>query len=368
MGRSALSFMLNRRSDLTAVVIDRSIDALTQARTVAPSQVTIQQAEVSDQLDVSGCDLVVNMAGPFFTGSDAVARAAMHARAAYVDVADDIEATRAILSLDADARAAGIRLVTGAGNSPGLSNWMAARIVEEDPSVDGIQVVWVVHEPDPGGLAPLRHMLHMAVSPCPIWQDGAPATSAGFVPATAKTYDLPEPVGTVEAFDTAHPEPLTLPRAFPSLWYAGCQGALSPAWANAAFSTLGRIGFGYHGTTVRYGDLEIEPAEFLWRLMWERYNERTRPPADAVTMIHVIGLRGSRPVRALNIWDSVPMARGTGIGAAAAALLLLEGHGQPGAHGVEALPWRLGLELAEHLSRDDGGRVLVPSDLTLIAA
>jgi hypothetical protein len=206
------------------------------------------------------------------------------------------------------------------------------------------------------------------VSPCPLWRDGAPATSAGFVPATAAAYDLPDPVGEIEAFDTAHPEPLTLPRHFPSLRYAGCKGALSPSWANGAFSTLGRIGFGYHGTTIAYGGVEIEPAEFLWRLMWERYKERTRPPAEAITMIHVIGLRGPVPVRALNIWDAVPMYRGTGIGAAAAGLLLLDGHGSPGAHGVEALPWQQGLALAEQLSRDDGGRVLVPNDLALVPA
>lgn len=368
MGRSALSVMLNARPEATALVIDRSTDALEMSRDIDPARVTTRVSEIDDSLALDGCDVVVNLAGPFFTGSDSVARAALRAGIPYVDVADDVEATTAVLALDELARDAGVPLVTGAGNSPGISNWMAARLVEQDPAVDGIQVVWVVHEPDPGGLAPLRHMLHMAVVPCPLWVDGQFTSSAGFVPSTAATYALPEPVGTREAFDTAHPEPLTLPRRFPHLRYAGCKGALSPEWANGAFSTLGRIGFGYHDSTVVYEGIDIEPAEFLWRLMWQRYDARARPGGEAITMIHVIGMRGSQPIRALNLWDAAPMHRGTGIGAAAAGLLLLEGQGAPGAHGVEILPWQDGLRLVEELSMADGGRVLSPVDLDLVSA
>ena len=368
MGRSALNYILSARSDVSAIVVDRSTEALDAARAIAPDRVSTIAAEVSPALDFSSCDVVINLAGPFFTGSDDVARACLASGADYVDIADDVEATEAVLALDEDARREGISLVTGAGNSPGLSNWMACRLLDEDPSLDGIQVVWVVHEPDPGGLAPLRHMLHMAVAPCPLWQEGAATASRGFVPETGVVYDLPLPVGTREAFDTAHPEPLTLPRRYPNLRYVGCKGALTPEWANAAFSTLGRIGFGYHNERLAYGEVEIEPAEFLWRLMWQRYDRRPHEAADAVTMIHVIGMRGDEAVRALTIWDDKPMFRGTGIGAAAAGLVMLSGDRAPGAHGVEVLPWTRGLATAEALAGSDGGRPIGPQVTELSSA
>src|SRR5699024_2559331 len=165
----------------------------------------------------------------------------------YVDIADDVEGTRSILELNKAATEKDVTLITGAGLSPGVSNWLASDLIQTHPEIDGIQIAWVVHEIDPGGLAPLRHMLHMAVSPCPVWRDGKMIESPGFVPGTAKRYQMPEPVGSVEAYDTAHPEPLTLSQAYPQLRYASCQGALQPAWANAAFSTFGKVGFGYAG-------------------------------------------------------------------------------------------------------------------------
>lgn len=367
MGRSTLTFLLNERPDLTALVIDRSACALDAAQALAPERIDVLCAELSADMDFSECDLVLNLAGPFFSGSDTVARAAIRSGIPYVDIGDDVEATRAVLDLDALAREAGVALITGAGNSPGLTNWMAARLLEEDESLDGIQIVWVVHEPDPGGLAPLRHMLHMAVSPCPYWENGAPAASPGFVPATAQVYALPGPYGQIEAFDTAHPEPLTLPLRFPRLRYVGCKGSLSPSWANGAFSTLGLIGFGYHDDKVELDGVNIEPAEFLWKLMWKRFEKRERPPSKATGMLHVIGLRGSNAVRALNFYDEAPMSRGTGIGAAAASLLVLDSRTEPGAHGVEILPWRAGLEMAEKLSRQDGGVRMDPALLDLEA-
>ena len=165
---------------------------------------------------------------------------------------------------------------------------MASRLLADHPEADEIQVVWVVHEPDPGGLAPLRHMLHMAVTPCPVWQDGRLQNSPGYVPATAATYQFPEPLGLTEAYDTAHPEPLTLSRRFPQLRHVRCKGALKPNWANAAFSTLGRIGFGYHDLQVDVNGTPVQQAEFLWKLLWARYERRGRPAGQPVTAIQVI--------------------------------------------------------------------------------
>ncbi|MFE2425942.1 saccharopine dehydrogenase NADP-binding domain-containing protein [Streptomyces sp. NPDC059373] len=194
MGRSALGILLDQLPDAQFVALDRSEEAVKYAESLDPGRVTGRLADVSKgEVDLTGVDAVVNLTGPFFTGSDAVARAALAAGAAYVDICDDVEGTEAIVALHDEAKQAGLPLITGAGLSPGVSNWMASRLLDTHPTADGVQVVWLVHDSDPGGLAPLRHMLHMAVNPCSVWRDGAWVQSPGFVPATAASYVFPQP-------------------------------------------------------------------------------------------------------------------------------------------------------------------------------
>ncbi|MCX5240409.1 saccharopine dehydrogenase NADP-binding domain-containing protein [Streptomyces prunicolor] len=350
MGRSALGILLDRLPDTQFVALDRSEEAVRHAESLAPERVTGRIADVSKgEVDLTGVDAVVNLTGPFFAGSDAVARAALAAGAAYVDICDDVEGTEAILALDDEAKRAGLPLITGAGLSPGVSNWMASRLLDAHPTADGVQVVWLVHESDPGGLAPLRHMLHMAVSTCPVYRDGKWEQSAGFVPSTAASYAFPEPYGVIEAYDTAHPEPVTLSRHYPQLTYASCKGTLRPAWANAAFSTLGRIGFGHTDVTVDIDGTQVEPAEFLWKLMWARYNRKPDEQPSASSAVLVQALAGQEVLGSLAITDDAPMSRTTGLGAAVAAVVLLDHGALPGAWGPEALRWDVALPLYEDI-------------------
>ncbi len=356
MGRSALAILLNRLPTATFSVHDRHPATIASATALDPSRVHGHQVDVTkDPIELDGADVVLNLAGPFFAGSDAVARAALAQGVDYVDIGDDVEGTDAILELDGKARESGVSLVTGAGLSPGVSNWMACRLLNEHSDADGVQVAWVVHESDPGGLAPLRHMLHMAVTPCPVFRDGEWSQSPGFVPATAASFRFPEPLGEVEAYDTAHPEPRTLVRHFPQLRYANCKGALQPAWANQAFSTLGQIGFGYSDVKVDVAGTQVEPAEFLWNLMWARYERRPARVRRATTAVLVQALRGHEVLGAVAISDDEVMARGTGLGAAAAVITLLDEGAAPGAWGAEALAWDKALGVFEELALRQGG-------------
>lgn len=354
MGRSALRILLRRRPRDLFRVFDRDGSALAEAEALDPRRVSVCQADLlTDEMDLTGCSVILNLAGPFFTGSDRAARAALAQGVPYVDIADDAETTEAILDLDSEASRVGVPLLTGAGLSPGVSNWLASQLIAEHPEADNIQVVWVVHEPDPGGLAPLRHMLHMAVTPCPIWKGGRLQYSPGYVPATAGTYQFPEPLGLTEAYDTAHPEPLTLGRRFSQLKDVRCKGALKPVWANAAFSTLGRIGFGHHDLLVDVNGTQVQPAEFLWKLLWARYEHRGRPAGQPVTAIQVLAAAAGTELGTLTILDDAVMARGTGLGAATAVDLLLDNGAPAGAYGVEVLDHAAALATFTALARDE---------------
>lgn len=355
MGRMTMDLIQRQSPHARFRVYDRSRISLDRVRAAFPNAELIECDLLRDGLPgLAGSDLVINFAGPFFAGADAAARAALDVTVPYVDICDDAEGTAAVLELDAEAKAKGIGLVTGAGNSPGTSNVLARALLEEDNTIDGIRVVWVVRDEDPGGLAPLRHMLHMAVVPCPIWQDGAMTTTPGFQPSTARTHQLPEPVGEVTAFDTSHPEPVTLGRRYPHLRHVSCQGALLPRWSNDAFSVLGRIGFGDPTLHVEIDGRSIEPTEVLWRMLWKRYEARQGQPRTCVTVVQVQGLRGDDVTTTATIRDDFSMVRTTGVGAATAALALLAQPAPAGAWGAEILPPDTTLQLFQTVADSIG--------------
>jgi saccharopine dehydrogenase-like NADP-dependent oxidoreductase len=338
MGRATLGILTRRLPEARFAVLDRSEESLRLAKGVGGDRIDVQQFDATrDQADLSDTDIVLNFAGPFYSGSDAIASAAVAAGCHYVDICDDIEGARPILELGAAAAAAGTTLITGAGGSPGITNLMAKRLMELHPETDGIRVVWVANDADPGGLAPLRHMLFMAVTPCPIWQDGEFVTSRGFVPGTAREHDLPAPVGRVTAYDTSHTETLTLPRQFPDLRHVSVQGSLWPAWANEVFSAFGRVGFGYPDLRVEVGGAEVEPVEVLWKVLWARHGRRHSDGRAGFTALQVQALVGDDEIASLSMYDPWSMVRQTAIGAAAVTLAVLHGGTQPGAFGPEVL-------------------------------
>ncbi|WP_245269751.1 lysine 6-dehydrogenase (plasmid) [Ensifer sp. WSM1721] len=355
MGRSALSILARALPAAKFILVDRSDESLRRGEAVAPDRIRTHQADIArDGLDAAGMDLVVNFAGPFFLGSDGAARAAIAAGAAYIDVGDDAEGTKTILELDNAAKSKGVPVITGGGLSPGVSNWLACSLLESHPELDGIKIVWITREPDPGGLAVLRHMLHMAVAPCPTWRNGKMEFTKGFVPETAESFDVPPPFNRIEAYDTAHPEPVTLGRFRRDLALVQCKGSLFPNWANAAFSTLGRIGFGHSEITVEIDGKEVQPIEVLWKLLWKRHELKPSGQRISATQVNVIGTKGNVPVSMKSITDAGDMSRGTGLGMAAAALSLLEGGVSAGANGVEAIPYQKGLDHFLRLAAEAG--------------
>jgi saccharopine dehydrogenase-like NADP-dependent oxidoreductase len=358
MGRATLGILLRRLPNATFKAIDRSAEAVAAAVALDPARVQGIEAEIRPEgvTDLSGCSIVINLAGPFYTGGNTgVARSALDAGCSYVDISDDVEGAEAIFALHDEAVAAGVTVMSGAGLSPGLTNVMARRALELDPECDGLVSAFVVQEPDPGGLAPLRHTLHMGVAPCVQWHNGERTVTKGFVPETAETFTFPEPIGQIDLLDAPHPEPVSLARSFPELRFLACKGALMPAWSNATFSSLAKLGFSDKTVRVRYGDLEIDPAEFLWRMLWLRYERKgARPRNNGLSAAQVIGLVGDEPSVRLTAVEEDRMSRGTGLGAAAIAMSMLERPLAPGAHGAEALDAEPTLALFASISAEEG--------------
>lgn len=199
---------------------------------------------------IAGAALVVLGAGPYIRTSEPVIEACLEARIPYLDFDDDVESTEHALGLHERARQAGIPLYVGCGASPGLSNVLAVDAANDLDTVDRIDLCWLVGDERPHvGRAVLEHMLHISGGDCVTWEGGQRVVHESFV-ETDKFPILPgEP--HVRLYETAHPEPVTLPRKYPHAERIRCVGGLDPAPLNGMFRELaiavqdGRIGHKY---------------------------------------------------------------------------------------------------------------------------
>jgi short subunit dehydrogenase-like uncharacterized protein len=75
--------------------------------------------------------LVLTTVGPFVRYGAPVLDACLDARVCYVDIANELTAVRQVLERDAEARARGVTVVTGAGFGPGGTESLVLGLVEE---------------------------------------------------------------------------------------------------------------------------------------------------------------------------------------------------------------------------------------------
>jgi saccharopine dehydrogenase-like NADP-dependent oxidoreductase len=157
----------------------------------------------------------------------------------YLDFDDDVESTQAALGLHERAKKEGVPCYIGCGASPGMSNVMAVDVARQLDTVDTLDLCWFVGDERPAvGKAVLEHLLHIAAGPCLTWVDGKPEVKESWV-ETVYAPIIGE-AGETLLHETAHPEPVTLPRLFPQARRIRCFGGLGPAPMNGIARGLGR--------------------------------------------------------------------------------------------------------------------------------
>jgi len=175
---------------------------------------------------VRGASLVILGAGPYMRTSGPVVEACLEAKVPYLDFDDDVESTEHALSLDAKAKAAGIPVFIGCGASPGITNVMTVDAANDLDEVHRIDVTWLVGHEKSVGKAVLEHLLHIAAGDCVTWEGGRRVTHDSMV-ATDYFPILPNTPDML-LYETAHPEPVTLPRKYPNADRIRCYGGLDP--------------------------------------------------------------------------------------------------------------------------------------------
>ena len=127
-----------------------------------------------------GVDLVIHAAGPFQQRDYGVARAALEAGAHYIDLSDARGFVAGIAALDADARARGRWVVSGASSVPGLSAAVVEAHLHRFLRLDSVESAISPGNRTPRGLATTRAILGYVGRPFAALIDGRWRTVHGW--------------------------------------------------------------------------------------------------------------------------------------------------------------------------------------------
>lgn len=172
---------------------------------------------------MKGADVVMSTLGPYFKYGVSVLQTAIDAGCDYIDICDDWEPTLEMLKLDAQAKEKGVTAVVGVGASPGISNLLAVKIINDLDWVDDLITGWGDGDrrkssfdiPGQGGSysAAIEHLVHQVSTEIKVWKDGALRTVK---PVERIKIDYPGEVKKT-AYTVGHPEPVTLYKLRPEI-------------------------------------------------------------------------------------------------------------------------------------------------------
>ncbi len=331
---------LAKRSDAKITVADASAKALNRLVAELGDRIDVSTIDVNDFNGLvklmKTSDVAISAVGPFYKFGSKLVKASIAAGTNFVDIDDDFDATLESLSLDEEARRAGITAIIGMGASPGVTNIIAKYGADKLHQVDEIRIFWAESAIDPTGPAALSHWFHIISGDIPIFKDGDWVNVKGL--SQPEVVEFLPPVGKLEVYYTGHPEPVTLPRYIANVKNVSIKGALFPPSIMALYKTLVDTGFGSpesfivaEGVSMPFRELSSRivramprfAPEFFGKILKEAL-EKYQSCAGAFK-VEVIGKREG--MEAQYIYDLVAdsVSRGTATPAAMAALMLLNG-------------------------------------------
>ena len=173
---------LSAFSDFTKVVIADINEARSkEIIDFNPDKITFRKLDVNNRENlrelIKEFDIIVNTIGPFYRYGPLVLETTIEAGKAYVDVNDDVDATREVLQMDQKAKDANVTAIIGLGSSPGVTNILAKFAAEQ--MLDKVNSIDLYHahggEPVEGP-GVIFHRIHAMTIDIDIFIDGKSKT------------------------------------------------------------------------------------------------------------------------------------------------------------------------------------------------
>jgi hypothetical protein len=193
-GRRIVS-ALAREPDCRVFVCGRDIQRATQVAReegggAEPLSLDCHASGFSSELRRIGAELVIHTAGPFQGQSYAVPRACIAAGVHYIDLADGREFVCGIETLDAEARANDVLVVSGASSLPALSSAVVDTLQTKFSAIDSIDH-GITSGAKPPGQATMTGVLDYAGKPLKQWREGEWRSDVGWLGLTRRRYPHP---------------------------------------------------------------------------------------------------------------------------------------------------------------------------------
>ena len=191
-----------------------------------------QSVDANDREQVlalmEGRNMVFCFVGPFYRFEKRLARCAIEAKVNYVSICDDYDAYLDVITLGDEAREAGVKIMTGFGNSPGITQILARKGYNSVANPYRINVSWCAGSDEKAGVSNLTHLFHIFNDTTLQWLGGKERrvrTGQG-----KKQVEFPPPVGKGTVYYTGHAESVSLPRNLPGLQEVTLHGGVKPGY------------------------------------------------------------------------------------------------------------------------------------------
>lgn len=185
-------------------------------------------------------DVAMGYIGPFYIFESKVAKACIEAKTNYVSISDDFDAYLAVEKLFSEAEKAGVTIISGLGNSPGITNVLAKKGYLSMEKPQKINVHWTGGSDEEVGPANVKHVMHIFAGETLQWIDGKETwvkTGHG-----KKIVEFPEPIGIKPVYYTGHAESVSIPRNLKGLEEVTLHGGTQPNWVSIFARMMGEAG------------------------------------------------------------------------------------------------------------------------------
>lgn len=244
MAKVALE-LLAKESDITSVTIaDINLEKAKQIADSLGSKFTAKFVDANNKLSimetVKGHQVALGFIGPFYMFEQSIIDACIEARAPYVSICDDYDAYLSAITLNDKAKDAGLTIIAGLGNSPGITNLLAKKGYQSMDKPERIEINWAGGSDEDIGPANVKHVLHIFSGYTLQWRDGKEVRIK--TGTEQKVVEFPEPMGKLPVYITGHAESISVPRTLPGLKYVSLHGGIHPPYIAKLATFLGRLG------------------------------------------------------------------------------------------------------------------------------